>query len=305
MKYAWPEGATFNCNQHTLDWPSKEKCPVEYMFAVSFPAPDKAGIRPLYISGRGECKSTWFAHGYGPNALEAEDAAWKKYQEIINCQHDAQAIAHVDLPDDQPKVYLLDGDAICSKCQIYLPFYYMDVRLHRSMCLAHRGHDGQKRKYNGRHYIEHPKQVYTRTAFWEPKRPQEDRVVMGCAAWMHDLKEDCPHISDEEMIEAGGERAFELVKWLTNPSKGVKASRAKRKQMDREHLATAPKEAKIIKMFDRICNLNDMGGCDDPDFLKLYAAESRLLWEVVYDADDKIARELLAVIEAVERRVEC
>jgi len=72
--------------------------------------------------------------------------------------------------------------------------------------------------------------------------------------------------------------------------------------MDREHVAVAPHPAKIIKLFDRICNLNDMTRCDEPDFLALYANESRQLWEVLKDADDKLAKELLVVIEQVERR---
>jgi cobalamin biosynthesis protein CbiD len=106
------------------------------------------------------------------------------------------------------------------------------------------------------------------------------------------------------MREAGGDQSFQLVYWLTNPSKGVKKPRAYRKQMDREHIAVAPHPAKIIKMFDRICNLNDLYECNDMDFLALYASESRLLWDVLKDADEKLARDMLAVIEQVERRAQ-
>ena len=313
----WPEGTQLTVNEKSADWSIVAKREAdnsrEYLCSAAFPAPDEAGIRPLYITGRGWVKSTWFASGYGPTALEAEDAAWENYNKIITCQHnldrDVDRIAHVDLPDDQPKVYLLDGDAICNKCQLYLPFYYMDNRLHQSMNLAHRGHEHQKRKYGDRPYIVHPRQVYTKTAFWKPKRPEEERIVMGCAAWMHDLKEDCqskdsnPFISDDE-IRAAGDQAFQLVFWLTNPSKGVKKPRAYRKQMDREHIAIAPHPAKIIKMFDRICNLNDLYECKEMDFLALYASESRLLWDVLKDADEKLARDMLAVIEQVERRAQ-
>lgn len=306
----WPKGADVKITESIRNWPpQKPGDKIEYLCSVSFPAPERAGIRRLYISGRGWQESTWFAHGYGDTKLAAEDAAWAKYQEIVNCGHDIQPIAHVDLPDGEPLTYLLDGDATCTKCQTYLPFYFMDDGLHRCMNLAHRAHENQRRKYGGdRHYIEHPREVYNRVAFWQPKTPTERRVRMGKAAWLHDVKEDCqdkdsnPYISDAELIEAAGEDAFKLICELTNPSKGVKAPRAVRKQMDRDHLKVVSEDAKIIKMIDRICNLNDMGGCPDNDFLKLYAYESRQLWEVIHDADPKLARELLAVIEAVERR---
>lgn len=298
----------------TMNWPegteitgSPAKRGTEWMCAAKFPAPEQAGIRKLYVTGEGLITPFWFASGYGERPVDAEEAAFKKYEEIVACQHDIEKIAHVDHDDDRPKAYLLDGDGTCSKCGLYIPYYFCDDRLHRAMNLATRGHEPQKRKYNGKPYIVHPRLVYNRTAFWKPYRPDEERIVMGAAAWMHDLKEDCqnpdapPFISDQDMIDAGGQEAFDLVLWLTNPSKGVKKPRAVRKQMDREHIAAAPVAAKVIKMFDRICNLGDMTDCPENDFLKLYAHESRLLWEVTNEAAPKVGDELLKAIEAVER----
>ena len=70
--------------------------------------------------------------------------------------------------------------------------------------------------------------------------------------------------------------------------------RAERKRRDRERLAKAPKEAQIIKLLERIDNLPD-GGLED-DFKKLYAQESILLAEVLKDADEGLAKELVSLV---------
>ena len=72
---------------------------------------------------------------------------------------------------------------------------------------------------------------------------------------------------------------------MTNPSKKSKASRAERKAQDREHLKIAPREAKIIKLADRIDNLTEIGAFPR-DFQKLYVAESKLLLVALADTDD-------------------
>src|SRR5690606_5988102 len=104
-------------------------------------------------------------------------------------------------------------------------------------------------------------------AWFKPSLPYDQRILMGAAAWLHDVLEDCPHISPDEIVEASGEAVLKLVRELTNPSKGVKAPRAVRKQMDRDHLKHVSWDAKIIKLFDRICNLRDLEQCPDRDFL--------------------------------------
>jgi len=81
---------------------------------------------------------------------------------------------------------------------------------------------------------------------------------------------------------------------LTNPSKGRKdLPRKDRKAMDRAHLATVSREAKVIKMLDRIDNLSD---CDAAPraFRGLYAMESAMLADVVGDADPRLESELRA-----------
>lgn len=52
---------------------------------------------------------------------------------------------------------------------------------------AAQAHQGQARKYTGRPYIEHPGRVAARVMVL---RDVAEPVV--CAAWMHDVLEDCP-----------------------------------------------------------------------------------------------------------------
>ena len=121
---------------------------------------------------------------------------------------------------------------------------------------------------------------------------------MVAAAFLHDVVEDTPHTLDEVTAKFGPEVA-RLVDELTNPSKGSKASRGERKQQDREHLAQVSVEAKIIKLLDRIDNLHEMA--DAPSgFREKYCEESRLLVEVIGDADPDLKAEVLDGIERLE-----
>jgi hypothetical protein len=67
-------------------------------------------------------------------------------------------------------------------------------------------------------------------------------------------------------------------------------------------LAKVSKEAKIVKLYDRIDNVNDMEGADD-DFKKLYCDESRLLAEVLRDASETLYEELIEAVERLEATI--
>lgn len=109
---------------------------------------------------------------------------------------------------------------------------------------------------------------------------------MVAAAWLHDVVEDTS-VGLEEIRSLFGNGVADLVGWLTNPSKGMNLPRADRKRIDREHLAKAPREAKIIKMLDCLDNLSEMEAAP-ADFKKLYGEESLLLAHAIGDADPDI-----------------
>ena len=180
-------------------------------------------------------------------------------------------------------------------------------RLSDCIKLAQKVHEGQFRKFDPVPFIKHPNDVYDMV--WHnlyKKIPDRQFYIMACAAWLHDTVEDrseeFPNIK-ELIIEAQGDLpVLPLVLELTNPSipfKG-KLNRAARKKMDREHLQKVSWEAKMLKLYDRTCNLRDMQGCED-GFRVLYCKESRDLLEVIKDADEKAANMLLQEIEKLER----
>jgi len=165
----------------------------------------------------------------------------------------------------------------------------------KAATLAQQAHDGQRRKYNDRPYIVHPARVAGRVAV-HPRATE----AMVTAAFLHDVVEDTPHTLDDVSAEFGPEVA-RLVEELTNPSKGSKAPRRERKQQDREHLVRVSDEAKIIKLLDRIDNLQEMSGAPI-DFKRTYCEESRLLADVIGDTDPELKAELLDSVERLEMR---
>jgi len=174
--------------------------------------------------------------------------------------------------------------------------------------LAHEAHEGQFRKYTGEPYIVHPEQVQDKVTLFclDKGLPEEQKKLMQRASWLHDVKEDCPQISDDRIVSETDEETLKLVLELTNPSKGSKEPRAVRKKMDRDHLAVVSWEAKVIKLCDRILNLLDLKmnallpNGPPKDFLALYAKESRLLLEVLEGTDEMLELELAVRITSIE-----
>lgn len=175
-----------------------------------------------------------------------------------------------------------------------------------AIVLACTGHEGQRRKYyTNIPYIVHPCRVATRV---EAVPGATD--VMIAAAWLHDTVEDT-NITPEVIEVTCGLDVRTLVGWLTNPSKGSRLPRAQRKAMDREHLAQAPYEAKIIKLIDRTDNLRDMHLAPF-DFAKMYHEESVALLEVLRGTDFLLEQEyVIAMAEMLgnvliqERQATC
>ena len=178
-------------------------------------------------------------------------------------------------------------------------------------------HEGQFRKYgsvgpnwgNKVPYIVHPGRVAARIS-----RHPHATVAMVCAAWLHDVIEDCG-ASSQGIVSAFnglitptgnfGTNVAKLVLELTNPSKKFPAMcRDCKKAMDREHLRTVSREAKLIKMADRIDNLLDLYGAPF-DFLKIYREESSKLLLAIADGlvvDEELEGEMVDAINSMRDR---
>lgn len=160
---------------------------------------------------------------------------------------------------------------------------------------AHR-HKGQTRKYghSDRPYITHPIRVAGMIAIHP-----DTSVEMVAAAYLHDLLEDTTTTVEDLVVRFGPEVA-KLVGELTNTSKETGAPRVDRKRMDRARIYGISKEAKLIKLVDRIDNLTEM--YDDSqtpyDFFVKYRKESlELLEESLTDVDHDLEVEVRRLAE--------
>ena len=158
----------------------------------------------------------------------------------------------------------------------------MEYRAKEFATLAHEK-VGQKRKYTGEPYINHPAAVV------ELVRGVKHTNAMLCAAWLHDTVEDCG-ISLDEIERIFGFEVASLVDQLTDVSKPSDGNRATRKAIDRDHIAKATPEAKTIKLADLIDNTHSIVE-RDPSFARVYLKEKMLLLEVLREGDSALWNE--------------
>lgn len=147
----------------------------------------------------------------------------------------------------------------------------------KAVKMADQWHQGQKRKYHGEPYIEHPLRVMTRVMRTElPGHPLSNAM----SAVLHDVVEDCG-VTVSTIINEFGADVGMLVEELTNvytPKRYPKLNRATRKRYEVDRLTTCRPETRGIKLIDRIDNLKccnttpveNMGS-----FATVYAKESR------------------------------
>jgi len=132
-------------------------------------------------------------------------------------------------------------------------------------------HYGQYRKYGTKlPYIFHPMRVAGLVTLYQDTIPE-----MVSAAWLHDTLEDTDY-SEIDLFNTFGQDVYQMVLDVTNPSKNSDANRETRKKIDRDHIAQISEGAKLIKLADRIDNLQDMTKAPT-DFIRLYLRESQLL----------------------------
>jgi GTP pyrophosphokinase len=77
------------------------------------------------------------------------------------------------------------------------------------------------------------------------------------AAVLHDVVEDTP-VSNAEVAERFGPRVAELVGWVTIPDAGPGEDRAEVKEATLSKLAGAPNDAILVKLADRLSNVQTL-----------------------------------------------
>ncbi len=163
--------------------------------------------------------------------------------------------------------------------------------------VAKTAHQGQRRKDKITPYILHPARVAARVTLH--LNTTEEMII---AAWLHDTREDTS-LSQDEIVSRFGLVVYKLIEDLTNPSKSSKEDRATRKKMDLLHLRHSSDQAKIIKLYDRLDNLQEMTTNDfSGNFIRMYAMESLDLAGTIGDACPTLAMELEKVARVLHER---
>ncbi|MDF3208345.1 MULTISPECIES: HD domain-containing protein [Mesorhizobium] len=168
---------------------------------------------------------------------------------------------------------------------------YGEALEEKALIFATKAHEGQLRKYTGENYIVHPIAV-AEIVKTVPHTPE-----MIAAAILHDVIEDVPSVSIDDIDAEFGVQVAELVGWLTDVSRPDDGNRAARKALDLAHTAKAPATAKTIKLADLIHNTLTIKE-RDPNFWKVYRLEKLALLEVLREGDATLWARAAAQCEA-------
>lgn len=149
-------------------------------------------------------------------------------------------------------------------------------------------HEGQLRN-EGTPYIEHP--VRVARILWEELGSRD--VDIFIAALNHDVLEDCDWLDSDVLSGALGTRATELVEHVTKPAvpEGEKAARDLA-YMD--SLWEIPREARLLKLADRLDNLRSVIYAGDPAKAARYLTVSRDKFIPLALATDPVAAQLIS-----------
>jgi len=147
----------------------------------------------------------------------------------------------------------------------------------KALGFATKAHEGQKRKYTGEPYINHP------IAVCELVKSVCHNDYMLAAALLHDTVEDT-EITIIDIKREFGDIVSIFVDGLTDISKPEDGNRAIRKELDRQHLKSGLPPIHTIKLADLIDNSKSINK-HDPRFAKIYMAEKKLLLNVLKNGE--------------------
>lgn len=144
-------------------------------------------------------------------------------------------------------------------------------------------HEGQKRKYTGGPYIEHPRAV----ADLVGSVPHTDEMV--AAAWLHDVVEDCG-VSPYTLFKFFGHAVASFVADVTksDPHMTQRLTRAERLHREIHIYRYIPDKAKTIKLADIIHNLSDIREVAPKEYAELYIEEKRKILQVLRGGDETL-----------------
>ena len=115
---------------------------------------------------------------------------------------------------------------------------------------AHKHRDQRRKDAQASPYINHP--IALADVLVNEGGVTDIEVL--CAALLHDTVEDTA-TTHEELVNAFGSRIARTVAEVTDDKALPKAER---KRLQVEHAASLSREAKLVKLADKICNLRDV-----------------------------------------------
>ena len=124
------------------------------------------------------------------------------------------------------------------------------TRILSAATFAAERHRGQRRKgRDASPYINHPLAL----AYLLAERGETDPALL-MAALLHDTVEDTA-TTPQELVDAFGPRIARIVAEVTDDQRLPKAER---KRLQIEHAPHISREAKLVKLADKLCNLRDV-----------------------------------------------
>lgn len=157
------------------------------------------------------------------------------------------------------------------------------------------GHNSinHRRKYTQEPYYYHLERVASIVA----KVTDNEEII--AAAWLHDILEDVApqnsNYNETHIAKMFGRRVLQLVLEVTDISTLADGNRAKRKEIDRQHLSKASCEGKTIKLADLIDNYIDISK-NDPRFAKVFKQEIELTLPMLNSGNQSLYSQLVQLI---------
>jgi (p)ppGpp synthase/HD superfamily hydrolase len=141
-------------------------------------------------------------------------------------------------------------------------------KVKHALAFARTAHHGQKRKYDGADYIDHPIEVAN---ILIEHKVADERAL--CVAILHDTIEDT-HVTYDQLRMTFGDQIARDVKALTCPPPSPGTNRAKRKSAATANTVAAGPTAMMVKIADIISNISDVA-LHDPTFASTYLEEKK------------------------------
>ena len=175
-------------------------------------------------------------------------------------------------------------------------------QLKKAWDLASRCHDGQK--YGGHEegmkieYLNHIGSVtYEILNALQYETSVDGDLAISCAI-LHDTLEDTD-LSEEKVLELFGEKVLEGVKALTKDK--TLPTKIEQMQDSLERILQQPCEIAMVKLADRITNLNAPPYYWDQEKKRAYREEGQMIYDALKEASEFLGNRLKMKIEEYEK----